>query len=117
MEDILDKVLEFSNYRKNIEKQKKVLKDKLISDLTIGYEGGIFRVDQSLLTFLQFLIDNNRLEHIPIIDMNFNPIIISDVTLFKDHVLEIYFLSTNRYLLEFDKLKSKRSMKDFLKDD
>lgn len=116
MDDILEKVLEFSNYRKNIEVQKKVLKDKLSSDLTIGYEGGMFKVDQSLITFVQFLIDNNRIEQIPIIDVNNNPIKITDVQKFKDHILEIYFSSTNRYLLEFDKLKSKRSIKDFLEN-
>jgi hypothetical protein len=116
MESTLEKVLEFSSYRKNIELQKKILKDKLLSDLTIGYEGGMFRIDQSLITFLQFLIDNNRIDQVPVIDINNNPVMISNTISFRDHILEIYFFSTNHYLVEFEKLKSKRSIQDFLKN-
>jgi hypothetical protein len=117
MDNILETVLAFSSYRKNIEVQKKILKDKLVSDLTVGYEGGMFRIDQSLISFVQFLISNNRIENVPIIDINTNPIIITNVSTFNDYILEVYFFSTNKYLTEFEKLKSKRNIQDFLKNE
>jgi len=116
MEPSLEQFLEFSNYRKNLEIQKKILKDKLMSGLTIGYEGGLFVIDHSLIVFVQFLVDRGRTENIPILDINQNPILISDLKKFQDHIVETYFYTSNEYLLECNKLKSKRNIKDFLKD-
>ena len=115
MEDILKTALEFSNFRKNIEVQKKVLKDKLAANLTIGYDGGIFYIDQSLIVFVEFLVTKSRTENIPIIDINGNPINVKNVIAFQDKILDVYFSSTNDYLLGFEKLKSTRSNIDLLK--
>jgi hypothetical protein len=115
MEDALQKALGFSTFRKNIEVQKKTIKDKLHANLTIGYDGGIFYVDRPLIVFVDFLIKNSRVENIPILDINNNPINIKNVNDFQNKILDVYFDSTNEYLIEFDKIKSKRSPDDLLK--
>lgn len=115
MEDILKSALEFSNFRKNLELQKKTLKDKLSANLTIGYDGGIFYIDRSLIVFVEFLISKSRIENIPIIDCNQNPINVKSVLEFQEKILDVYFTSTNNYLLEFEKLKVTRSNTDLLK--
>lgn len=115
MDDILKTALEFSNFRKNIEVQKKTLKDKLAASLTIGYDGGIFYIDRSLIVFVEFLISKSRTENIPVIDLNGNPVNIKNVLEFQEKLLDVYFDSTNDYLLAFEKLKSIRSNTDLLK--
>jgi hypothetical protein len=115
MEDILKSALEFSNFRKNLELQKKTLKDKLAANLTIGHDGGIFYIDQSLIVFIEFLISKSRIDNIPIIDRNGNPINIKNILEFQEKILDVYFTSTNDYLLEFEKLKVTRSNSDLLK--
>jgi hypothetical protein len=115
MEDSLQKALTFSTFRKNIEIQKKTIKDKLHANLTIGYDGGIFYIDRSLVIFVKFLIDNHRTENIPILDINDIPIIIKNVIDFQNKILDVYFESTNEYLIEFEKIKKQRSPEDLLK--
>jgi hypothetical protein len=115
MEDTLQAALNFSTFRKNIEIQKKVIKDKLRSNLTIGYDGGIFYVDRTLIVFVDFLIKNSRIENVPILDINNSPIKIKNVNDFQNKILDVYFESTNEYILEFEKIKSTRSPTDLLK--
>lgn len=115
MEDILQQALTFSSFRKNIEIQKKTIKDKLHASLTIGYDGGIFYIDRSLILFVNFLIDSGRTEKVPILDSNNTPILIKDVKDFQNKILDVYFDSTNNYLIEFEKIKKQRSPIDLLK--
>ena len=115
MEDTLKSALEFSNFRKNLELQKKTLKDKLAGSLTIGHNGGIFYIDQALIVFVEFLISKSRIENVPIIDNNGNPINIKNIFEFQEKILDVYFTSTNDYLLNFEKLKVTRSNIDLLK--
>lgn len=115
MEDVLQTALNFSTFRKNIEIQKTAIKDKLHANLTVGYDGGIFYIDRSLIIFLKFLIDNHRTENVPVLDTNNVPILIKNVKDFQDKILDVYFESTNEYLIEFEKIKKQRSLEDLLK--
>ncbi len=109
MDDILKKALDFANYRKTLESQKQILKDKLRSNLTIGYDGGIFYVDSNLINFVDFLLRKNRTENIPVLDLNQNPILIKNVQEFMDKILDVYFVSNTDYILEFEKIKTQRT--------
>jgi hypothetical protein len=53
MDDRLKKALEFANYRQTFAIQRKTLKEKTEAELTHGYNGGVFKIDRSLLTFVQ----------------------------------------------------------------
>ncbi len=115
MDQTLQHALNFSTFRKNIEVQKKAIKDKLHANLTIGYDGGLFYIDQSLIVFVNFLIERSRIENVPILDINKNPINIKNLKDFQDRILDVYFDSTNEYLIEIEKLKKKRSPDDLVK--
>jgi len=110
MDETLKRALDFANYRKTLESQIKILKDKLQSNLTIGHDGGIFYIDSNLINFIDFLIRKNRLENVPVLDVNQNPILIKDVSDFMDKILDAYFASTTDYILEFEKLKKQRTV-------
>lgn len=91
MDDVLAKALEFSNYRQTLSIQRKTLKEKINQDLTYGCNGGIFKIDPSLISFVQILIDQGRKESVPLLDINDTPIMIADLEKFRDDIIDRYF--------------------------
>jgi hypothetical protein len=114
MEPQLKKALEFSNYRQTFSIQRKTLKEKTDAKLTYGINGGIFKIDRSLITFVQLLIDQDRKVGVPLIDANENPILIDDLEKFRDEILDRYFTSTLEYYEQYQELKKSRSVEKLL---
>ena len=75
MENVLKSALDFSNYNQTLNVQRKILREKLDARLTYGHAGGIFKINASLISFVQMLIDRGRSENIPIVDENGNPVL------------------------------------------
>jgi hypothetical protein len=114
MDDRLKKSLEFANYRQTFAIQKKLLKEKIASKLTYGHNGGVFKIDQSLITFVQMLIDQDRISGVPLLDINNNPIMIEDLNIFRDEVFDRYFTTTLEYYEQYELLKKSRSVEKIL---
>jgi hypothetical protein len=114
MDPRLEKALSFSNYQKTITINKKSLKEKIDSKLTYGFNGGIFKIDRTLISFVQMLIDHGRTENIILIDANENPILIEDLISFKDTILDRYFTSTLEYYKEYERMKRSRSVEKLI---
>ena len=114
MESLLKKALEFSNYKQTLNIQRKTLKERVDAKLTIGYNGGIFKVDRSLITFVQFLIDQERVTDVPLLDANENPVLIADLTAFRDEILDRYFTATYEYYQDYEKIKKSRSVESLV---
>jgi hypothetical protein len=114
MEDQLKKALDFSNYRQTFSIQRKTLKEKIDAKLTYGVNGGIFKIDRSLISFVQMLVDLGRSKDVPLLDINDNPIVIPDLELFRDEILDRYFVSTLEYFDEYEKIKKSRTVEKLL---
>jgi len=114
MQEQLDKALEFANYRQSFAIQRKTLKEKVEAQLTYGFNGGIFKIDRSLLNFVEMLINKSRKENVVLLDMNDNPILIDDLTKFSDEIFDRYFSATFTYLEEYQKIKKARSVEKLL---
>lgn len=114
MDETLKLALDFSNFNQTLNIQRRVIKEKLESKLIYGHNGGIFKIDRSLIVFVQMLIDQGRTENIPLVDINDNPILIPDLKQFKDDIFDRYFSATNEYLAEFDKIKKSRSVEKLI---
>ena len=114
MDEQLKQALDFANYRQTFSIQRKLLKEKIDAKLTYGTAGGIFKIDQSLITFVQMLIDQGRTSNVPLIDANDNPVLISDLTAFRDEILDRYFTSTLEYFEEYEKIKKSRSVEKLI---
>jgi hypothetical protein len=110
MDDRLSKALEFSKYRQSLTIQRKTLKEKIDAKLTYGYAGGLFKVDRTLITFVQFLIDQERTENIPLVDDNGNPVLVENLIEFRNEILERYFTVVFEYYTEYKKIKESRSV-------
>lgn len=114
MDDQLKKALEFSNYRHTFAIQRKTLKEKIEAKLTYGHNGGIFKIDRTLLTFVENLINQGRTAGIPLLDSNDNPIMIDDMQLFRDEIYDRYFTTTIEYYEQYEALKKARSVEKLL---
>jgi hypothetical protein len=110
MDDILKKALDFSNYRQTLSIQKRLLKEKIDAKLTYGYNGGIFKIDHTLITFVQMLVDQGRKNDVPLLDSNNNPILVNDLEKFKDEIFDRYFSSLYEYLEKDNEIKKSRSV-------
>jgi hypothetical protein len=115
MDERLKRAVEYADHHRSLGIQRKIFKEKLDADLTIGYNGGIFKINQQLIVFTQFLIDKSRITDVPIVDLNGNPVIIKNIKEFQDLILDKYFSATGYYLSGIEKLKSIKS-KDILID-
>ena len=114
MDERLRKALDFSNFRHTFSIQRKILKEKNEARLTYGHAGGIFKIDMSLITFVDMLINNGRKNDAPLLDSNDNPILINDLEEFKNEILDRYFTSTLEYYKEYEKVKKTRSLEKLL---
>jgi len=114
MNEMLKKALEFSNFKQSLSIQRKVLKEKLDARLTFGYEGGLFKIDQTLICFVKFMLDEDRTTDVVIIDANDNPILIKDLTAFKTEILDRYFTAVNESHVEYEKIKKSRTVESLV---
>jgi hypothetical protein len=110
MDDRLRQALDFSNYRQTLSIQSKQLKERIDAKLTVGHNGGLFKITRELIVFVQMLIDQERKENVPILDSNSNPILIENLENFKDEILDRYFTSLYEYYNEYEKIKKSRSV-------
>lgn len=114
MDDRLSKALEFANYRQTLAIQRKTLKEKILGKLTFGHSGGLFKINRELIVFVQMLIDQGRVENVPLIDENGNPVLIADLQSFKDEIVDRYFTATYEYYESYQKIKTSRTVEKLL---
>ena len=114
MDDQLKQALDFANYRQTFSIQRQTLKEKIEAKLTYGVSGGIFKIDKSLITYVQMLVDQGRIEGVPLIDSNDNPILIINLEDFRDEILDRYYTATLEYYEQYQELKKSRSVEKLL---
>ena len=114
MQEQLKKALEFSNYKQTFSVQRKILKEKTEAKLTFGFSGGIFKIDRTLLTFVQMLCDKNKTSGVVLLDQNENPILIEDLKKFQEEIFDRYFTVTNEYFEYYQNLKKSRSVEKLI---
>lgn len=114
MDDRLKSALDFANFRQAFSIQQKILKEKIQAKLTYGHNGGIFKVNRELISFVQTLLNKDRTTGVILLDQNDNPILIDDLNSFQDEILDRYFTATNEYFESWQKLKKSRSVEKLL---
>lgn len=110
MDQRLEKALEFANYHTSLFNNKEHL--KLKTDTMIGYaiNGGIFKASIELINFTKLLVDR-EISSIILLDINGNPIEITNISEFHDELFGRYCEATNYYHSEYEKLRKSRSIK------
>lgn len=116
MEEDFKKALDFANYRQSLSIQRKNLKERIDAKLTYGFNGGIFKIDRTLLNFVEMLIYKDRSENVVILDSNENPILIENLVEFREEIFDRYFTSTFEYYEEHQKIKKSRSVEKLINE-
>jgi hypothetical protein len=114
MQEQFKNALEFANYQQTFSIQRKTLKEKIEAKLTYGFNNGLFRINQNLLTFVEILCTKGRTAGVVILDVNENPVLIDDLEKFKDEIFSRYFETTNEYFEQYQILKKSRSVEKLL---
>ena len=109
----LEKALDFSNTMKTFNLNKNNLKVKTQNLLSYSTAGGSFTVDQSLISFMNFVVSSGKTE-ISLLDKNDIPIHIDDTEKFLDEVSSLYFEVVNDYYNEYQQLRSSRKIEKVL---
>jgi hypothetical protein len=109
----LEKALEFSNTMQTFNLAKNNLKVKTQNLLSYSTNGGIFRVSQELIGFMQFVVQSGKTETI-ILDKNDIPIQITDTEKFLEDISSLYFEAVNEYYNDYQKLRSSRKIEKVL---
>ena len=95
----LEKALDFSNTMKTFNLNKNNLKVKTQNLLSYSTAGGSFTVNQSLISFMNFVVSSGKTE-ITLLDKNGIPVRIEDTEKFLDEVSSLYFEVVNDYYNE-----------------
>jgi len=109
----LEKALDFSNTMKTFNLSKNNLKVKTQNLLSYSTSGGSFSVDQSLVSFMNFVVSSGKTE-ISLLDKNDIPIRIEDTEKFLEDVSSLYFEVVNDYYNEYQQLRSSRKIEKVL---
>jgi hypothetical protein len=109
----LEKALDFSNTMKTFNLNKNNLKVKTQNLLSYSTAGGSFIVDQSLISFMNFVVSSGKTE-ITLLDKNDIPVRIEDTEKFLDETSSLYFEVVNDYYNEYQKLRSSRKIEKVL---
>lgn len=114
MDERLQKALDISNYMTTFNNQKRLLKEKFYENLVYFDSGSQFIVSQNLITFVKMLIESGYNTDVILIDDNDIPVKISDLNIFYENILDVYFRSSNQYINEYNKLKKSRTVEKLI---
>ena len=109
----LEKALDFSNTMKTFNLNKNNLKVKTQNLLSYSTAGGSFTVNQSLISFMNFVVSSGKTE-ITLLDKNDIPVRIEDTEKFLDETSSLYFEVVNDYYNEYQQLRSSRKIEKVL---
>ena len=115
MDEKLQRALDASNFRLNLLNLKENIALRVETLSIYAVNGGIFKVNRELISFVKIILDSEKTSVI-LIDDNNNPIEIQDIPAFYSAILDRYFQATNFYHVEYTKLKRMRSSHDMLAD-
>jgi len=107
--DKIVEALSFKNTMKTFNLNKNNMKAKVDNLLSYHMNGGTFKIDQSLIGFVNYLVQNDKTESV-ILDKNDLPIYIKDTKKFLQDITDRYFYTMNEYYVEYEQLRSSRKI-------
>ena len=113
MDTRLEKALEFSNYRRTIEIQRKTLKTRVDTMLNINYQNSIFKANAETISFVKALVDLGNTDGI-VMDTKSNPIEIDSLSEFLEALVDAYNTAMNEYFAGYSKIQKARNIKKLM---
>tara|TARA_Y100001937_G_scaffold117970_1_gene171785 strand:+ start:152 stop:499 length:348 start_codon:yes stop_codon:yes gene_type:complete len=105
----LEKALEFANYRSTLANQKEKLKDRCEAQLNYAYNGGIFHINETLISFVDSFHRQGK-QSMVMLDSNKTPVDIENLEEFYNQITTRWFESVNEYHRQHTDLANKRKV-------
>lgn len=109
MDERLAKALDVSKALETHQNQKNILHKQYKDNLIYYFNGYKLSINLSIITYCM-----SMKSQFVLVDDNNTPFLVSDPAVFTKNVRAIYDTATRKYLMEFNKIKSKRSVEDLL---
>lgn len=109
-----EKSFELANILTLAANQKRSLFEEFEQAVLYFYNGGTFKIDQQLISFLNALTSYNSSNTCVLIDSNNLPIEIEDIKSFLEKIIDQYVQASNAYLAGYQKIKNNRSSSSIL---
>ena len=107
--EVFAQALQQSNFRAIFENQREKLVEVFKGDCIYSFNGGFFLLGPLLFSEIAMYIDGDQEAGI-ILDINYNPIQIDDLTEFLSTVRSAYTEALNKYKLGLARLKKSRQV-------
>jgi len=106
MEKSLESIIKKSDRLLSAKIKRQLLRERFDADITFGYNGGIFKIDQQLITYVNFLLSINKQQNVILLDINHTPVVIENLSQFQKDILDRYFMALGRYNAGYQDLKN-----------
>lgn len=113
-DDELNKAYFLVDFRTKIKYEREQLELRKENLLNYSYKGGLFKITQDLISFVETLITRGHRE-VVLIDSYNVPIEIDDLENFQQNIISHYFEVVNIYYKEYNEIDEQRLRKDSLK--
>jgi hypothetical protein len=114
MDERLKKALDSANFMLTFNNQKELIKQTFKESCLYHENGHRFTVDRELISFLSIALSKGIKNDFVILDDMDNPYKIFDVEIFSDNIFKLYTENTSRYIADYSKLKSTRSLSNMV---
>lgn len=110
----IEKALQTANYMATLSNERRIIKEEYSQKIMYYQNGGTFKCDQSLIAFVKTLVDLDQITNVTIVDNNFLPVVIPDLSEFLTNIVSVYFEASNEFATKFNHIRSKRNIKDIV---
>jgi len=115
MDNRLEHALDISKRRKTFENQLSILKTKSQVHLSYSINGGKFTIDQSLISFVDYLVNTKKQDKIVLLDDRELPILVDNPALFLDEITSKYVSVSFDYYEQYNKLRKSTDIESMAK--
>jgi spore germination protein GerM len=105
MEKSLETIIKTSDRLLAVKMKRQSLKERFDANITFGMNGGIFKIDQTLISFVNTIISLGKTKNVVLLDVNQTPIVIEDLSCFLQQIVDQYFMSLGAYHAGYQDLK------------
>lgn len=113
MTENFEKAFELANLMTVVANQKLALLEEFEHSTLFFHNGGCFKANQSLISFLTSLKDLNQTTAV-LIDVNNLPIHVEDLEKFRKDIVSCYFEASNKYLAGYQTIQRNKNIKNIL---
>jgi hypothetical protein len=114
MDERIEKAFEVANYMATLSNQRRIILEEFNQKLIHYINGGTFRINPELINFTKTILDLGHTENVAFADANTLPVVITDVQVFFDEIVAIYFESLNEYSVKYTEIARKRKISDII---